>query len=40
MTRSYKEAVAKKGSNDVCYKLSVLFLRTCSYLCLLCYFVV
>ena len=29
MTRSYKEAIAKKGSNDVCYKLSVLFLRTC-----------
>ena len=31
MTRSYKEAIAKKGSNDVCYKLfvNVLFLRTC-----------
>lgn len=29
MTRSYKEVIAKKGSNDVCYKLSVLFLRTC-----------
>ena len=28
MTRSYKEAIAEKGSNDVCYKLSVLFVRT------------
>ena len=29
MTKSDKEAIAKKGSNDVCYKLSDLFLRTC-----------